>query len=66
METRGRKRQRVVDLSSQDDLDDLVDSENEDVMCGQFYDDDEFEDKSCSDDEMLCEVCFFKPWFSFF
>lgn len=62
MDTRVRKRQRVVDSSSQDDDDELVDSENEDVMCGQFYDDGEFEDKSCSDDEMLSEVYFLKPF----
>ena len=59
MDTRTRKRRRVVDLSSQDDLDDQVDSESEDVMCGQFYDDDAFVDKSGSDVEMVSEVSFF-------
>lgn len=58
MDTRTRKRRWVVDLSSQDDLDDPVDSESEDLMCGQFYDD-AFVDKSSSDVEMFSEVSFF-------
>lgn len=59
MDTRTRKRRWVVDLSSQDDLDDQVDSQSEDLMCGQFYDDDAFVDKSSSDVEMFSEVSFF-------
>lgn len=67
MDTRTRKRHRVVDLSSQDDLDDPVDSESEDLMCGQFYDNDAFVDKSSSDVEMFSEVSFFiMIFFSFF
>jgi hypothetical protein len=67
MDIRTRKRRRVVDLSSEDDLDDPVDSESEDVMCGQFYDDDAFVDKSSSDVEMFSEVSFFiMIFFSFF
>ena len=58
MDTRTRKRRRVVDLSSQDDLDDQVDSQSEDLMCGQFYDDDAFVDKSSSDVEMFSEASF--------
>ena len=59
MDTRSRKKRRVVDFSSQDDLDDHADSQSEDLMCGQFYDDDAFIDKSSSDVDMFSEVSFF-------
>jgi len=55
MDTRSRKKRRVVDFSSQDDQDDHADSQSEDLMCGQFYDDDAFIDKSSSDVDMFSE-----------
>ena len=62
MDTRSRKKCRVVDFSSQDDH---ADSQSEDLMCGQFYDDDAFIDKSSSDVDMFSEVSFFIIMFLF-
>lgn len=59
MDPRLRKRRQVLDVSSDDEIDDLEDSENEDVMCSQFVKDDVFHDKSCSNDDMLSEVSLF-------
>jgi hypothetical protein len=57
MDTRGRKRRRDVDLSSEDEFDDIEDSGSEDVMCSQFVHDD-VHDKSFFDDDTLSKVCF--------
>jgi hypothetical protein len=46
MDTRGRKRHRDVDLSSEDEFDDIENSGSEDVMCSQFVYDDVVHDKS--------------------
>jgi hypothetical protein len=58
MDTRGRKRRRDVDLSYEDEFDDIEDSGSEDVMCSQFVHDDVVHDKSFFDDDTLSEVCF--------
>jgi hypothetical protein len=58
MDTRGTKRRRDVDLSSEDEFDDIEDTGSEDVMCSQYVYNDVFHDKSSNDDDMLSEVCF--------
>lgn len=59
MDLRLRKRRRVLDVTFDDEIDDLEDSESEDVMCSQFVNDNVFHDKSCLDDDMLSEVSLF-------
>jgi hypothetical protein len=59
MDTRGIKRRRNVDLSSEDEFDDIEDTDSEDVMCSQYVYNDVFHDKSSDDDDdMLSQVCF--------
>jgi hypothetical protein len=59
MDLRLRKRRRVLDVTFDDKIDDLEDSESEDVMFSQFVNDNVFHDKSYLDDDMLSEVSLF-------
>jgi len=59
MDLRLRKRRRVLDVTFDDKIDDLEDSESEDVMFSQFVNDNVFHDKSCLDDDMLFELVYF-------
>jgi hypothetical protein len=59
MDLRLRKRRRVLDVTFDDKIDDLEDSESEDVMFSEFVNDNVFHDKSYLDDDMLSEVSLF-------
>jgi hypothetical protein len=67
MATRARRKRRVGGLPSNDDFVDLEVSESDEVMCSQYVDNDFYDDKSSSDDEMLSDVSsFFVYHFGFY